>query len=324
MPVFYFRQPPQPTPEVTVHHKDDRILNFNSVDWWVRILLMAILFAIVLFGTVSLARGQTGGSPQSVGLYYWNGTKYVPVNSSNPLPVSVSGGGSNACASATGSAVPASACWGGLNIGGNLAGWTGFGLTDSNAAAVAIVNANGDQITTFPISAASLPLPTGAASSADQTNGSQQTQIVDGSGNVIGSTSNRLNVNGLVAVNPSSSSTQAVSACNILSTASTNATNCKGSAGNFYGFDVYNTTTTVYYLRLYNTSSSPTCSSATGFIRTVPVPPGATSGLVGGIVENQSFPTNYSTGISYCITGGSSSTDNTNAAAGIFGEIRYE
>lgn len=45
-----------------------------------------------------------------------------------------------------------------------------------------------------PISAAALPLPTGAATSANQTNASQKTQIVDGSGNVIASTSNALNV----------------------------------------------------------------------------------------------------------------------------------
>lgn len=37
-------------------------------------------------------------------------------------------------------------------------------------------------------------LPTGAATSANQTNASQKTQIVDGSGNVIASTSNNLNV----------------------------------------------------------------------------------------------------------------------------------
>jgi hypothetical protein len=38
-------------------------------------------------------------------------------------------------------------------------------------------------------------LPTGASTSANQTNGTQKTQIVDGSNNVIGSTSNALNVN---------------------------------------------------------------------------------------------------------------------------------
>lgn len=38
-------------------------------------------------------------------------------------------------------------------------------------------------------------LPTGASTSANQTNGLQKTQIVDGSGNVIGSTANALDVN---------------------------------------------------------------------------------------------------------------------------------
>lgn len=81
-----------------------------------------------------------------------------------------------------------------------------------------------------------------------------------------------------VPTGPTPSATQtAVSECIILSTASTNATNCKGSAGNFYGVQVINTTATLYYLRLYNASGTPTCSSATGFIRTIPVP-ASTSG----------------------------------------------
>lgn len=46
---------------------------------------------------------------------------------------------------------------------------------------------------TQPISAASLPLPTLAATSTKQSDGSQKSQIVDGSGNVIASTSNALN-----------------------------------------------------------------------------------------------------------------------------------
>ena len=48
---------------------------------------------------------------------------------------------------------------------------------------------------TFAVSAASLPLPSGAATSAAQTNGSQKTQIADGSGNIISSTNNALDVN---------------------------------------------------------------------------------------------------------------------------------
>src|ERR1039457_4964480 len=48
---------------------------------------------------------------------------------------------------------------------------------------------------TMAVSAASLPLPTTAATSTKQSDGSQKNQIVDGSGNVIGSTSNALDIN---------------------------------------------------------------------------------------------------------------------------------
>lgn len=129
------------------------------------------------------------------------------------------------------------------------------------------------------------------------------------------------------AISPNAATATAAaasSACNILSAASTNATNCKGSAGNLYGYEIYNTSTTVYYLRLYNLSASPTCSSATGFIRTIPIPPAAAAGGVGGAVSNYTVPVNFGTGIGFCITGGSASTDNTNAATGVFGEIRYK
>lgn len=48
---------------------------------------------------------------------------------------------------------------------------------------------------TVAISAATLPLPTLASTSTKQSDGSQKAQIVDGSGNVIGSTSNALDIN---------------------------------------------------------------------------------------------------------------------------------
>lgn len=57
----------------------------------------------------------------------------------------------------------------------------------TSAASVPVVIAS-DQ-SAIPVSQASQPLPTGAATSANQTNASQKTQIVDGSGNVAGSQS---------------------------------------------------------------------------------------------------------------------------------------
>ncbi len=85
-----------------------------------------------------------------------------------------------------------------------------------------------------------------------------------------------------------------------------------------------NTTTTVAYLRMYNLAAAPTCSSATGYVESIPVPPASAAGLVGGFVAEQSFGQAYSTGIAYCLTGGGSSTDNTNAPAGIYPGILYK
>jgi len=56
---------------------------------------------------------------------------------------------------------------------------------------------------TQPVSAASLPLPTGASLDATLTNATQKTQVVDGSGNVIGATSNALDIN-IKSGNPTS------------------------------------------------------------------------------------------------------------------------
>lgn len=123
---------------------------------------------------------------------------------------------------------------------------------------------------------------------------------------------------------PSSEATYAATPCYIVSAASTNSTSCLAAAGNFYGYELYNTTTTVYYLRLYNLATAPTCSSATGFIRSIPIPPAAAAGQVGGVIVPAVMAINYTTGIGYCITGGSSSTDNTNAATGIFGALLVE
>jgi len=112
--------------------------------------------------------------------------------------------------------------------------------------------------------------------------------------------------------------------CTLASAASTNATNCKASAGNIYGFRFVNTTTTIYYLRMYNLTTSPTCSSATGFIESIPIPPAGAAGQAGGIVSMEPLGEGYGTGIAFCFTGGSSSTDNTNAATGVFGTILYK
>jgi hypothetical protein len=125
-------------------------------------------------------------------------------------------------------------------------------------------------------------------------------------------------------VQPVPGTANGTSTCVVQSAASTNSTNCKASAGNLYGYDLINTTTTIYYLRLYNASSAPTCSSATNFIRTIPVPPASAAGGAGGVVRDISAGETYGTGLGFCLTGGGSSTDNTNAATGVYITLHYK
>lgn len=105
------------------------------------------------------------------------------------------------------------------------------------------------------------------------------------------------------------------------SAATTNATSVKASAGTLYDVSVVNTTATLYYLRLYNLATAPTCSSATGFVETIPVP-ASTSGA--GIAKSFPIGRDYSAGIAYCLTGGGSSTDNTAAATGVYVSLGYK
>jgi hypothetical protein len=94
-----------------------------------------------------------------------------------------------------------SGSWSLVNISGTVSlpiGAATAANQEVTAAGTSATSAQGVQGVTggvaLPVSATALPLPTGAATSANQTNASQKTQIVDGSGNVIASTSNNLNV----------------------------------------------------------------------------------------------------------------------------------
>lgn len=97
---------------------------------------------------------------------------------------------------------------------------------------------------TFPVSAASLPLPALAATSTKQSDGSQKSQIVDGSGNVIAATSNALNVHiasgassgteytedAAAAANPSGPMTMAVRADSLAGVTTTDGDNIAARA----------------------------------------------------------------------------------------------
>lgn len=101
-----------------------------------------------------------------------------------------------------------------------------------------------------------------------------------------------------------------------LSAASTNSTNVKTTAGTLCSVNVINATPTVYYLKFYNTVTTPTCNSDT-VVQSYPVPANSSS-LGGGIaVQLGPYGLAFSTGIGLCLTGAVADNDNTSAAAGI-------
>lgn len=112
----------------------------------------------------------------------------------------------------------------------------------------------------------------------------------------------------------SASSTYAGTGCYKITTASTNATSCKTSAGNLLGFVAINTTATIGYIHLINSSANPpTCTDS--HIFALPIPAN-TSGA--GFTIPLPAPINFSTGIGFCVTGAGASGDNTNSVAGIY------
>lgn len=115
-----------------------------------------------------------------------------------------------------------------------------------------------------------------------------------------------------------------VSSCYVSSAATTNATNCKASAGQVYGIEIQNTTATLYYLRLYNLAAAPTCSSATGYVRTVAATQNSGGGGLGQVQASYPWGEAYSAGIGFCVTGGATSTDNTAAATGVLLTVLYK
>jgi hypothetical protein len=209
-------------------------------------------------------------------------------------------------AGATGSGVPANAIYQGINVGGNQRGQTGVNPTGTVYAAQVDIASVGGSTASY-VADISGDADTGAGTSTmvmygigfpasggpvfwpgDATNGGkvQVTQLPNVSiapAQSLTATSSTAG-NFMSALGATASTTDATVECPIVSAATNNATNCKASPGNLYGYEIYNTTTTTYYLRLYNTASAPTCSSATGFVRSIPIPAASAAGQGGGEV----------------------------------------
>ena len=117
-----------------------------------------------------------------------------------------------------------------------------------------------------------------------------------------------VNAAGAAAVNHVAATAGGSTAARIKSAASNNLTSVKASAGQVYGYHLFNRSATEQFVKLYNKASAPVVASDTP-VYTIPIPP------FGGVAV--SFPTGiaFSTGIAYGIVGGVADTNSTNTAA---------
>lgn len=100
----------------------------------------------------------------------------------------------------------------------------------------------------------------------------------------------------------------------LVSTASTNATQVWTGKAVLHALLPINTTSTLYYLKLYNTATIPSCGSGVP-VWTIPIPQGAGAGA--GVSLPSTDGIMFSLGLGACITGGIADNDNTPAAVGI-------
>jgi hypothetical protein len=94
--------------------------------------------------------------------------------------------------------------------------------------------------------------------------------------------------------------------------ASTNSTNVKNGAGTLFEISVYNSGSTIAWLKFYNSASAPTCGTGTPEGRYMI--PAAASGGAGSNVT-LSLGKAFTTGISYCVTTGVADNDTGATAA---------
>lgn len=101
-----------------------------------------------------------------------------------------------------------------------------------------------------------------------------------------------------------------------LSAASTNATAVKAQPGAVYSIVAQNTTTTIYYLKLYDKATAPTCASDP-VKATIPLPATPAAGTGIAVVIDYTVGLGFNAGIGFCLTAGIADNDNTNAATGV-------
>jgi hypothetical protein len=216
----------------------------------------------------------TAASTTTLQIVQGNGTPTIAGGSGG-------GGTGNAAAGATGAAVPSSADYQGVNIGGNLTGVQG-------------ATAGADNVSNTITGAYAYTRPSWF-------NGATWDRAM-------GDVTNGLWVNvKAVAASP-------LTMFFLQPAASDNHTVIKNGSGTVYKITVTNNSATVNYIRLYNAGTGFNgCNSATNLIYQAAIP---ASTSVGGLSDSWvQGMAGFTSGISLCVTSGYATTDTTNATA---------
>ena len=98
-----------------------------------------------------------------------------------------------------------------------------------------------------------------------------------------------------------------------LTAASTNSNLVQAGRLSLHDILAVNTTATIYYLKLYDKATAPTCGTDIPKL-TIPLS-ASTSGVVTPLSSTLGFY--FQLGIGFCVVGGIADTDNSNAATGV-------
>lgn len=254
--------------------------------------------AIVTLGNKADARSTaTDSTPVSV----MQVLKEISFALQNPAPVTET----NAANGTTGAAVPATAIYIGINVGGNLTGWGGAVTAISGGYADGAISTIGSRADTAWVS--------GSGSVV-----SLLKNIATGVGSSIPAGTNTIGT-----VNVAAATTGGCTPGVTISAASTNATNVKASAGTLCKLVVVNSNSVLAYLKMYDGVAAPSCSSST-VVASYVIPFGSSNSGGGVAIPLGPFGEAYSSGIAFCLTGGIANNDATNSVTGITISYSYK
>jgi|SRR5215469_2641361 len=243
------------------------------------------------------------------GIKFWGGAtnpsggpSIINVSATNPLPVNTASGG-------TGSVNLVQVGGSPIILGANVA---------AGSLPVALATDQSVSITGTATVSGTVVLGAGTAAIGSLTAGTAIIgkvgidQTTDGTTNAVHLTAGTNTAGNFV---PTGATTTGNSITSTIVANNTTATTIKGSAGTVYAIEVFNNSSTIAYLKVYNATTA-TAGSGTPAARYMIPAPAAGGG--GGAVASYSIGDNYGTGITCIVTTGIADNDSTAPAASTY------